>query len=145
MIPAHTNDGFLPEGIHYATWAEFTERFGTTARRVALIARAHEALVHLAEAGCAAVLVGGSFVTTKDAPEDLDLLWAPEGVDPDALHPAFLDMSARPALKARFGVDIFPAIFVEAASGLPFAEFFQRRKYDITLRCGAVHLDLNTL
>lgn len=40
MIPAFRDDGYLPEGVHIATEAEFTFRFGTgTPRRRRLILR----------------------------------------------------------------------------------------------------------
>lgn len=144
MIPTHTDDGFLPEGIHTATWAEFAARFGFSPRRAALLAGLRAVLEHLAEAGCAAVLIGGSFVTTKRTPDDVDVLWSVYGVDPDLLHSMFLTPAGRPAIKAKFGVDLFPSYLIEAASGLPFPEFFQRRKDD-NGPCGVVDIYLVTL
>jgi hypothetical protein len=38
MIPDFDDNGNLPPGVHWAEWKEFKERFGTTRRRVLLIA-----------------------------------------------------------------------------------------------------------
>jgi hypothetical protein len=83
MLPAHTADGFLPAGIHSASWEEVVDRLSGSARREALIEGLLAGLTHLAEAGCVRVLLAGSFVTTKQNPKDVDVLWHTAGVDPD--------------------------------------------------------------
>lgn len=144
MIPTHTTDGFLPEGIYLAPWSSFTDRFATTARRAALVGGLRTVLTHLADAGCVAVLIGGSFVTTKRTPGDVDVLYSLDGVDFEQLHDIFQGPGGRPAIKALFGVDLFPAQLIEARSGLTFPEFFQTRK-DGLGRCGVVQINLVTL
>jgi len=144
MIPAHTTDGYLPQGIHSATWTEFTARFVTTARRAAIVDRVLPALSHLADCGCPAVLVAGSFVTAKDAPADIDVLWSDRGVDFDQLSDMFTTLEGLEYMKRTLGADIIPAYLTEAASGLPFPAFFQLRKDGRGL-CGVVALDLTTM
>ena len=77
-IPAFTSDGLLPEGIHDGTLEELRERFGSfqgTDRRCRLF-ELLEAFVRDAKASglVKAVIVDGSFVTTLDAPNDVDLI-----------------------------------------------------------------------
>jgi hypothetical protein len=143
MLPGHTAEGFLPAGIHTATWDEFVERFDTNDRRARLLDGLLGALAHLAEAGCAAVLVGGSFVTTKAHPKDVDVIWHAAGVDPDRLDEMFLGPDGLTAMKATFGVECFPHFLTEGASGLAFAEFFQQSRSGVAI--GIVEIDLTTL
>lgn len=143
MIPAHANGGLLPAGIHSTTWAEFVFRFGVSARRQRLLAGLHAALVHLAEAGCQRVLVGGSFVTTKVNPKDVDVCWHTEGVEPDLLNPIFLSPQGRTATLALFGAEFYPHFLIEAGTELPFPEFFQRTRDGRVV--GAVEIDLTTI
>jgi hypothetical protein len=42
----------LPAGVHAASWPDVVERFGGSARGARLLALLHEALPHLAQAGC---------------------------------------------------------------------------------------------
>ena len=144
MIGTFDADGFLPEGIHTATWAEFLDRFGWTSRRAAILARVRAALTHLASVGCPAILVGGSFVTTKANPKDIDLVWAvTEDVDFDAVHPVFQGPDGIPAIRAMFAADIFPSFLIEGATGELFSEFFQHTRDG--RRVGVVAIDLATL
>lgn len=126
MISAFDQSGNLPVGIHWASWKEFEKRFGTNARRKELLAGLKRAMALLQRAGCQAVLVDGSFVTTKELPGDFDACWSVEGVDPDFLDPVLLDFSnGRAAQKARFGGEMFPAELMEGGSGKLFLDFFQ--------------------
>jgi hypothetical protein len=45
------------------------------------------ALEDLSAAGCRRVYINGSFVTGKEAPEDYDLCWSIDGVNPEKLNP----------------------------------------------------------
>lgn len=85
----------------------------------------------LRAAGCAAVYLGGSFVTAKPMPADFDAAWVPADVEVDLLEEVFFDFSdGRAAQKARFGGELFPADFEEADTGRSFAEFFQFSRDD---------------
>jgi hypothetical protein len=73
MIPSFRPDGYLPEGVHAASEAEVTFRFGSTGsrrRRLALRLRRWVALVRSIHAP--RLLVDGSFVTNKQDPNDID-------------------------------------------------------------------------
>lgn len=144
MIPSFTSAGRLPEGVHEATWDEFAARFGGTDRRVTLLAGLLDALQLLREAGCLVVLIGGSFVTAKPEPGDVDVAWSIVGVNPFALDPIFSDFSQdRAAQKRRFGAEFFPAEIREGDTGRPFGWFFQYTKSDE--RVGIVLVELDTL
>src|SRR4051794_40774616 len=77
MIPA-LEDGVLPEGVHDCTFAELTEAFGQfqgSDRRLTLTARLKAYLDEARRSGLVvAVIVDGSYVTAKEAPEDIDLI-----------------------------------------------------------------------
>ena len=99
MIPPFDADGNLPPGIHWVDWPEIFTRFGTTAHRLRLLAGLKSALDALRQAGCAAVYVDGSFVTTKVNPADYDACWDPRGVSPYLIDPVFLTFDAGRAMR----------------------------------------------
>jgi hypothetical protein len=73
MIPAFRPDGYLPEGVHLASEAEVTFRFGSTNQRRRRLALRVRRWIELARAvGATRLLLDGSFVTAKSQPEDVD-------------------------------------------------------------------------
>ena len=72
-IPPLTPTGHLPAGIHQASLGELTTRFGHGPARFTLLEQLAEAAPAMQAAGVRDVLVGGSFVTSKAVPGDLDL------------------------------------------------------------------------
>jgi hypothetical protein len=73
MIPAFRPDGYLPEGVHAATEAEITFRFGSTSPRRRRLALRVRRWIELARAvGASRLLIDGSFVTDKPEPHDVD-------------------------------------------------------------------------
>jgi hypothetical protein len=60
VLPPFDAAGNLPPGIHWPTWREFIERFGTTPQRLQLIAGLKEALLFIA--GSPADLAGRTFL-----------------------------------------------------------------------------------
>lgn len=76
MIPEFTKDGTLPEGIYTATEDEFLKRFGTgSARRKWLVERLHDLFDLVKSTGkIERVFVWGSFISSKESPNDTDLL-----------------------------------------------------------------------
>ena len=72
-IPPFRPDGYLPEGVHMATEAEILFRFGTpSARRRRLAVRLRQWLSLARQVMAQRLLIDGSFVTTKDEPDDID-------------------------------------------------------------------------
>jgi Family of unknown function (DUF6932) len=126
VIPEFTAQGLLPQGVHPATLEEVLERFGGNERREQLLNGLVEALGLLRAAGCRCVYINGSFVTSKERPNDVDVCWDVDGVDADALDPVFFDFDdGRAAQKARFGAEFFPAQVPEGLTGRAFLDFFQ--------------------
>ena len=73
MIPNFRDDGCLPEGLHMATEAEVTFRFGSrTPRRRRLILRLRRWLELSRLTHAKRFLVDGSFVTAEEEPNDID-------------------------------------------------------------------------
>ena len=105
--------GYLPPGVHQATWEEIVARYCSTPRRLRLLAGLKEALDALRTAGCGRAYLDGSFVTAKEEPNDFDACWEMTGVDFDVLDrldPVLLDWRHRRAAQnARFGGELFIA------------------------------------
>jgi len=76
MLPELNSDGNLPEGIHQATEEEVLLRFATpSARRQWLGERLQGLLALVKSTGqLSRVFLWGSFVTSKEVPNDLDVL-----------------------------------------------------------------------
>ncbi|KAA1261842.1 hypothetical protein LF1_44030 [Rubripirellula obstinata] len=79
MIPEFRDDGYLPIGLHPATEAEVSFRFGTATRqRQRLTLRLRRWLVLARCVNAKRFLVDGSFVTAKRNPVDVDaVIWIP--------------------------------------------------------------------
>lgn len=72
-LPQFLADGYLPKGLHQASEAEALFRLGTSSRRRRQLALRLRHWLELARAvGALRFLVDGSFVTAKDAPNDID-------------------------------------------------------------------------
>ncbi|MBW3622839.1 MAG: hypothetical protein KY468_05450 [Armatimonadetes bacterium] len=82
MLPAFTETGDLPPGIHPATLAEMLDRLGAPTPRRKVIAlrleRIHQ--VAMATGRLARFIVFGSFVTAKPEPDDVDVFMLMEDV-----------------------------------------------------------------
>ena len=126
MLPdANPTTGYLPPGVHDATWGEVMERFTENSWRLRLAEGLLAACKELAGAGCRSVLLNGSFVSLKAFPGDYDGAWDPSGVDPDLLDPVLLDFSdGRAAMKAKYYGELFPETAL-ASAGTTFRDFFR--------------------
>lgn len=148
MIPEFDSDGNLPVGIYYATWQEFTYRFGATEHRQKLLRGLHIALDSLKMVGCSTVYIGGSFVTAKRVPSDFDACWITENIDWELLkiiEPTLLDFTKkRAAQKAKFYGELFFADKVESDTQRRFLDFFQIDK-ETGRKKGIIALDLRRL
>ena len=85
--------GNLPLGMHEASWNEVTARFGSSPRRLVLLAGLAAALRNLEVAGCQRAYLDGSLVSEKVDPGDTDTCWDLEGVVGALLDPVLLDFS----------------------------------------------------
>jgi hypothetical protein len=76
MLPAFNEDGSLPEGLQSATEDEVFARFAPPSARRQWLADRLRDLLDLAKATgqLSRVVVWGSFVTSKEVPNDLDVL-----------------------------------------------------------------------
>lgn len=76
MLPTFNSDGNLPEGIHLATEEEVFERFVTPSARRQWLGEQLRNILALAKSTgqLARVFLWGSFVSSKEVPNDLDLL-----------------------------------------------------------------------
>jgi hypothetical protein len=128
-IPALTEHGFLPAGIFDCTLPEIKARFGTfhgSEQRPRLFARLEELLTAMRLSGLfEAVIVDGSFVTSKVVPNDIDLIAV---LRPGHDFERDLPMSeyalvSRALLRRRFGFDV---VIAERDSALykAYVEFF---------------------
>ena len=126
MLPPLDKEGYLPPGVHSATWDEVCDAFGDNPYRDRLLAGLRAALENLKLAGCTTVYLDGSFVTEKEIPGDFDGCWEVVGVDPGALDPVLLDFSnGRAAQKAKYLGELFPVRSDSGSIGQTFLEFFQ--------------------
>lgn len=139
-----TAAGFLPEGVHQQAWADFVAQFGFSPRRHAILRRVVVALHHLAAAGVTRVFVGGSFVTAKQSPKDMDVLIDTTDANAALVHPMSIDLHAgRIATLSLFGAEFFPMWLVEASTDEPFVDFFQHTRDGRLV--GLIEIDLTTL
>ena len=67
------------------------ERFATNQRRQRIITGLAAALRKLAIAGCTRVIIGGSFISAKEEPNDFDAYYDNFGLDFDLLNPLFVE------------------------------------------------------
>ncbi len=96
-------------------------------------------------AGCRTAYLNGSFVTSKESPNDYDACWEEAGVDPTVLDPVLLTFDPGRAMqKAKYMGELFPASVVADADGLSFFEFFQSDK-DTGNPKGIIAIDLGDL
>ena len=73
-LPAFDRAGYLPAGMHGASFPDFAARYGGSSRRRKLVGRLEIALADLHAAGWSRVYIGGSFVSDKAKPGDVDIL-----------------------------------------------------------------------
>jgi hypothetical protein len=92
-LPAWTELGFLPAGVFEVRFEEFAWRYSFTAHRRRLLAVLFSALKQLRSAGIKEATIGGSFLSTKKNPKDVDLFWPIGAEGPSPLdnkeHPCY--------------------------------------------------------
>ena len=146
-IPALNNDGFLPSGVFDCTLPELRERFGKfqgSDHRSRLFARLEELFQAMQRSGLfEALLVDGSFVTSKPAPNDVDLiavLRLGHNFERD-LPMSEYALVSRAILRRRYGFDV---VITEKDSQLckTYIEFFSRVRDNPDVSKGMLRLSL---
>jgi hypothetical protein len=109
-LPSLNDHGELPEGVHQATLAEVIAQFGTgTAQRQAVTARLLR-LYNLVKATnhLERFIIFGSYVTTKPAPNDVDIfLVMAEAFDVNDWGEETRAVFAHAQAQSRFGASVF--------------------------------------
>jgi len=142
MVHRFNDKGNLPSGIHWAEWTEFVDQFGWNLHRKNLIAGLKLGAISLKCAGCKTIYIDGSFVTSKNIPNDFDVCWDTDNVDPELLDPILLIFdTGRATQKAKYKGEFFPAQITEQGSGRTFLEFFMVDKISGE-RKGIIAIDL---
>lgn len=90
-MPPFNKLGYLPPGVYEISWKDLMERFATNQRRQRIITGLAAALRKLAIAGCTRVIIGGSFISAKEEPNDFDAYYDNFGLDFDLLDPLFVE------------------------------------------------------
>ena len=145
MTPAFDESRLLAPGIHWSSWGEFIDRFGTSSWRLRLAAGIRAAIGNLKVAGCLTVYINGSYVTAKEVPNDFDACWEESGVDPAVLDPVLLTFDpGRETQRSKYLGELFPASAIADGDGFSFLEFFQTDKETGGPK-GVVAIDLGDL
>jgi hypothetical protein len=147
MLPPFTQEGFLPDGTHDADLEEIRERFGTfqaSERRPTLFARLKAYVEEARSSGIVvALVIDGSFVTSKSEPNDIDLVVILHG-DLDIsseFAPDAYNVLSRRRVRKRFGFDILLAR-AESDEVAQTMDFFRRLRGAPHLRKGIVRIAL---
>ena len=78
MLPPFDESGNLPAGIHRCDFAELSARFGHgSPERDVEVRELEEMIAWARRAGVRRIIVNGSFVTAKVAPNDVDIVLLP--------------------------------------------------------------------
>jgi hypothetical protein len=144
LLPFNSN-GILRRGIHTITWEEFTKQYGYNEQRQKLLRGLLKGTRILQRVGCHTIYIGGSFVTTKQFPSDVDVVGESSDMSFERVRrvaPIFFEMTpGSPEQKARFNSEFYPSEGEEGISGLTFLEFFQR-DWQKGRRRGIIRIDI---
>jgi hypothetical protein len=129
MIPAFNEFGVLPPGVHLCNLEEFRERFETyqgSGRRFRIFEKLEKLVHDVSSSSCVRRLIlGGSFVSAKDAPNDFDcILVLDSSIIGEELRPSDYNLVSRKRARSLYGGDVIP--LVEGSEALDwYIEFFQ--------------------
>lgn len=141
-IPPFLPDGYLPEGVHLCSEAEVIFRFGSANRRRRHLAlRLREWIKLGRQVGAKRLLVDGSFVTAKEAPQDVDtVILLPQDFTKqlEQEHPPALELEEM--LLTRHPEEIFAA--EDEADWEEWVAFFSRTRESDSRRKGVVEVPL---
>jgi hypothetical protein len=141
MIPAFRPDGYLPEGVHLASEAETTFRFGSTSQRRRRLALRVRRWMELARAvGATRLLIDGSFVTEKPKPDDVDaVILLPGGFHEQVRRGIDAALELEEMLVTRRPEELFGA--EDQIDWDEWAEFFSRTREADGRRKGLVEIN----
>jgi hypothetical protein len=134
VLPAFTEQGSLPPGIHTASPEEIGTRYGRfqrTARRPQLVALLREFVAEVRQCRWVwRLFLTGSFVTAKDAPNDIDVLLVfTRDADFTALLPHEYNILYQQGALRRFGPAIDLHVVAEESEAMErLLRFFQRNR-----------------
>lgn len=134
MLPAFDSRGFLPPGIHRCTGGEFLQRFAESDKRREFERPIRNIINYAASVHAESILMGGSFVSSKVDPEDVDcvILFRVEKQIP-AVRDGLVFGSKR--------VDVFFASKDSREIQGSFLRLFRTNKFDEAV--GAVEIVIN--
>ncbi len=141
-IPPFRADGYLPVGVHLATIAEITFRFGIENRmRKRLILRVRNWFELAKSIGARKLLLDGSFVTAKSNPQDVDaVMWIPKHFTVQVANGVSDALDLERMFLTRQPEELFAA---EDESGwLNWIEFFSRTREVDGRRKGLIEVEL---
>ena len=139
-IPPFRPDGYLPEGIHQSTEAEATFRFGTQSRRRRRLTVRLRRWIELGrDIGAQRLLVDGSFVTGKSAPDDVDaVMFVPANFSDLVAQGVEAALELEEMFLTRQPEELFPA--EDEAVWQGWCEFFGRTREPDQRRKGLVEI-----
>jgi len=142
MIPEFREDGYLPEGVHVATEAEVTFRFGTESiRRQKLALRLRRWIALCRAVSARKLFVDGSFVTSKTEPNDVDaVVWLPNDFVDQVNAQEVEAIELENMLLTRHPEEIFAA--EDRHDWDAWLEFFGRTRESDGRRKGVVEIEL---
>ncbi len=142
MIPDFREDGYLPEGLHLATAAEITLRFGTaTPRRRRLALRLRRWIELSRSVAAKRLFVYGSFVTAKPDPNDIDaVVWLGDDFVDRVTRGDVAAIELEMMLVTRQPEEIFAA--EDSRDWDDWVEFFSRTREADGRRKGVVEVEL---
>lgn len=134
MLPAFDNRGFLPSGVHRCDGKEFLQRFSEGGKRSEFQRPIRNIINYAASVQAESILVGGSFVSSRADPEDIDcvILFRVEKQIP-AVRDGLVFDSKR--------LDVFFASKDSREIQASFLRLFQTNKFDEVV--GAVEIVIN--
>lgn len=142
MIRDFRDDGYLPEGLHLATEAEVTFRFGAhTPGRKRLALRLRRAIDLARAVSARRLFVDGSFVTAKPEPNDVDaVVWLPPDFVIRVSNGNLEAMELEAMLLTRRPEEIFAA--EDRRDWDDWLEFFSRTREPDGRRKGLVEIEI---
>ena len=142
MIPEFRSDGYLPEGMHFASEAEVTFRFGSSnAHRRRLAVRLRRWIELSRRVRARRLFIDGSFITAKTEPNDVDaVVWLSADFERQVQQGNDPGLELEHMLLTRHPEEIFAA--EDDVDWNDWIEFFTRTREEDGRRKGLVEVEL---